>query len=173
VVLNPDKTFALTHSYAAAGAYTVTVTVTDKDGGVGHKSIQVHVTEPARSSPPATVQSVSSTGGTTRHPAVQSVILSFSRVLSLLPGAVELLTRKGRKMKPIAFKAGTITTGEQTNIALIFTGRRRGLPDGNYTLILHADKIRDAQGTPLDGDADGVAGGDWTRRFGIVRGRWK
>ena len=100
-------------------------------------------------------------------------MLSFSRVLSILPGALELLVRKSRKTKPVAFKALTVTAGGQTNIVLSFAGKRRVLRDGNYTLILHADKIRDAQGTPLDGNADGVAGGDWTRRFRIVRGLWK
>ena len=35
LALNPDKTFALDHTYADNGVYTVTVTVTDDDGGVG------------------------------------------------------------------------------------------------------------------------------------------
>ncbi|MCI0681621.1 MAG: SBBP repeat-containing protein, partial [Gemmataceae bacterium] len=33
LALNPDKTFDLNHTYAADGVYTVTVTVTDDDGG--------------------------------------------------------------------------------------------------------------------------------------------
>ncbi|MCX2982601.1 hypothetical protein EYC98_17195, partial [Halieaceae bacterium IMCC14734] len=33
LALNPDKSFALNHSYAVSGVYTVTVTVSDEDGG--------------------------------------------------------------------------------------------------------------------------------------------
>ncbi len=33
--LNPDKSFALSHSYADDGVYTVTVTIDDGDGGIG------------------------------------------------------------------------------------------------------------------------------------------
>jgi hypothetical protein len=42
--LNADKTFTLSHSYASGGTYAVTVTVTDKDGGVGTATTNVAVT---------------------------------------------------------------------------------------------------------------------------------
>jgi len=45
LVLNPDKTFALSHVYADDGIYTVTVTVTDDDGGVGSDTLVVTVNE--------------------------------------------------------------------------------------------------------------------------------
>ncbi|MDY6837598.1 MAG: PKD domain-containing protein [Thermodesulfobacteriota bacterium] len=35
LTLNPDRTFALNHVYSDSGTFTVTVTVTDDDGGVG------------------------------------------------------------------------------------------------------------------------------------------
>ena len=43
LVLNPDKTFALTHVYPLAGAYTVMVTVTDNTGESGAAQVQVAV----------------------------------------------------------------------------------------------------------------------------------
>ena len=43
LVLNPDNTFSLSHQYAANGAYTVEVTVTDDDGGAGSVSTVVGV----------------------------------------------------------------------------------------------------------------------------------
>ena len=41
--LNPDKTFALSHVYADVGSFTVTVAVTDDDGGSGTDSADVTV----------------------------------------------------------------------------------------------------------------------------------
>ena len=46
--LNPDQTFALSHVYPDDGVYTVTVTVSDDDGGVGTDTLEVEVS----SSPP-------------------------------------------------------------------------------------------------------------------------
>jgi PKD repeat protein len=43
LALNPDDSFALGHTYADDGIYTVTVTVTDDDGGVGADTAVVTV----------------------------------------------------------------------------------------------------------------------------------
>lgn len=43
LALNPDKTFALNHTYADNGSYTVVVTVTDDDGAWGSDSALVTV----------------------------------------------------------------------------------------------------------------------------------
>ena len=53
LVLNPDQTFALSHVYADDGASSVTVTVSDDDGGVGTNSLAVTVVNAARWSMPA------------------------------------------------------------------------------------------------------------------------
>jgi hypothetical protein len=55
--LNLDKTFALQHSYAKKGSYTVTVTVTDDDGGRGSDTLVVTV----RNSPPVTTNDTCTT----------------------------------------------------------------------------------------------------------------
>ncbi len=41
--LNSDRTFALSHAYASGGTFTVTVKVTDENGGVGTDTLQVVV----------------------------------------------------------------------------------------------------------------------------------
>ena len=43
LALNPDKTFALQHTYTKKGTYTVSVTVTDDDGAVGSDTLAVTV----------------------------------------------------------------------------------------------------------------------------------
>jgi hypothetical protein len=43
LTLNPDRTFALSHKYAAPGTFTVTVKVTDENKGVGTDTLQVVV----------------------------------------------------------------------------------------------------------------------------------
>jgi hypothetical protein len=50
--LTVDKTFSLAHEYAAAGTYTVTVTVSDGMGGVGTSHFVVGVTAPVVAPPP-------------------------------------------------------------------------------------------------------------------------
>ncbi|MBW3592235.1 MAG: hypothetical protein KY396_00895, partial [Actinobacteria bacterium] len=46
LTLDSDKTFDLSHGYAAAGTYTVTVSVTDDDGDSGSDTLTVSVTPP-------------------------------------------------------------------------------------------------------------------------------
>jgi hypothetical protein len=43
LALNADKTFSLSHTYADNGTPTITVSVTDKDGGVGQGTVQLTV----------------------------------------------------------------------------------------------------------------------------------
>ena len=54
LALNPDKTFALGHTYASPGSFAVSVWVADKDGAVGFGSFSVYVLPM-----PVTVTSVS------------------------------------------------------------------------------------------------------------------
>ncbi len=51
LALNPDRTFDLDHTYADDGIYTVTVAVTDDDGGVGSDTATVTVEATPNSAP--------------------------------------------------------------------------------------------------------------------------
>jgi alpha-tubulin suppressor-like RCC1 family protein/uncharacterized protein YkwD/plastocyanin/thiol-disulfide isomerase/thioredoxin/uncharacterized membrane protein YphA (DoxX/SURF4 family) len=52
LALNPDKTFNLSHLYPDSGTFTVTVEVTDDDGGVGTAIINITVTVTVVNQPP-------------------------------------------------------------------------------------------------------------------------
>ena len=42
------------------------------------------------------------------------------------------------------------------------------LPDGNYRLTIHGNSLTDPAGNPLDGDLDGIAGGDYVFDFFVL-----
>jgi hypothetical protein len=59
----------------------------------------------------------------------------------------------------------------QDNAIVTAPGYRSGiLPDGHYVATLSASGITDDAGRPLDGDADGKAGGDHTYAFFFMAG---
>ena len=55
LTLNTDKTFGLSHIYADDGSYTITVTVTDSEGGQSSGTVLVSVTNVAPTSADNTV----------------------------------------------------------------------------------------------------------------------
>jgi nitrous oxidase accessory protein NosD len=64
-----------------------------------------------------------------------------------------------------AYAAGA-TDGDSARVDLDLGG---SLPAGSYRLTVQSAAIRDLAGLPLDGDDDGAAGGDYSRRFTIDR----
>jgi hypothetical protein len=65
----------------------------------------------------------------------------------------------------------------RTVVVLTFTGAGAtagSLDDGTYTLTIRSANVRDQQGSALDGDGNGVAGGDYTlplhRLYGDANG---
>jgi hypothetical protein len=116
-------------------------------------------------SPPTvlpTVQSVVIHTGAAQRSRITHLTITFSEPVVLDAGAVELVTKGGG---PAAFTLTVIPTSGGTVATLTFPGRGRSLPDGNFVLTIHGDRIRNAAGALLDGNGDGSPGGDRVDEF--------
>ena len=122
------------------------------------------------------VQSVIVNDGHAQRSMVTSLTVVFSSLVSVDKGAFEL--RRHGANKGVDLKVALSTDGGQTVARLTFKNGRdvtaASLRDGTYRLIIRADKIKDASGQLLDGDEDGLAGGNYVdeffRRFGDTDG---
>jgi RHS repeat-associated protein len=124
---------------------------------------------------PPTVESVVINDGSAQRSMVTRITITFSGPVTLDPGALELREQGGG---PVGLALATSQVGGKTVVVLSFAGSGivgGSLADGTYCLILHGDKIRGGSGQALDGDADGLAGGDFVdeaiaRLFGDTDG---
>jgi surface-anchored protein len=108
----------------------------------------------------ATVQSVQTNPGTGQ--SVTSLTLTFSDIVTagygsagIDSGAFELVRLDGGP--PITVTFSTTTVNHQTVVTLTFSGDDvvdGALPDGNYTLIVHHEKVHDFFGNDLNGGTD-------------------
>jgi PKD domain-containing protein/putative Ig domain-containing protein/parallel beta helix pectate lyase-like protein/Big-like domain-containing protein len=168
LVLN-GKAFVLNHVYTTAGTFTVTVTVQDDDGGVGRQAFSVRVVAPT--------PIVRSFGTTTSRTGIVGLVLSFSdpmnarRVQNLrnyvLVGAGRdrrFGTKDDRvlKLKKATYSvmARTVTLSPSTRLPK--TGIYRLTANGTNP----SAGLANSTGTLLDGNRDGVPGGDYVVAFG-------
>jgi hypothetical protein len=85
----------------------------------------------------------------------------------LEPGAIELRRQDGSLVDA---RVSISLVGGKTVAVLTFAAAEfigGSLADGSYTLTVRADRVHDRWGRELDGDGDGLAGGD--RADGISR----
>jgi ELWxxDGT repeat protein len=107
---------------------------------------------------PPTVKSVVVNDGSAQRSMVKSLTVTFDRAVSLAAGAFDLRDASGRSL------ALTAASGP-TSFRITFSGPGvigGSLADGNYTLTVHADR---ATGATLDGDNNGLSGGDRVEKF--------
>ena len=102
---------------------------------------------------------------TAQRSRIWRVQVNFDRIVQILPGAFELV-RLGYGAIPTFFT--TFVYNSVTVALLYFRGpmiEAGSLPDGQYRLLTRGDRIRSLQGQWLDGDEDGVQGGNRTDHF--------
>ncbi|MEX0676088.1 MAG: ELWxxDGT repeat protein [Pirellulales bacterium] len=115
--------------------------------------------------PPAAVQSVVITDGSAQRSVVNRITVIFSEIVTIDPGAFELIKRGGRS---VTVNVYTSVVDDHSVAVLSFSGQGivgGSLADGNYALTIRADKIRDGAGQALDGDGNSVAGGNRVDEF--------
>ena len=148
-----DDDFTLSHVYASAGLFDEKVTLINGDDQIVQATIQV------------TVSGFSVNDGSPQRSMVTSLTYTFPSPSQFAPGAFELL----RDGKPS--KTNLIITPQPDGMTYIITFSGPGVvggsvPDGEYTLITLANKVKVLSGTPMTandvntfvrlfGDADG------------------
>jgi N-acetylglucosamine-6-sulfatase len=109
---------------------------------------------------PPTIESVVVNDGSAQRSLVNSLSISFDRVVTFDPGAFSLQLTNGHE---VGLNVAAPVVGGRTVAVLTFSGSGiigGSLADGNYTLSIRGDHIRDEVGRELDGDRDGNGGGD-------------
>ena len=109
---------------------------------------------------PPKVQSVVVNDGSAQRSMVNSLTVTFDRVVTFDPDAFGLQSTDGVS---VSLSISASIVDGQTIAVLTFIGSDiigGSLADGNYVLTIRGDHIRDEVGREVDGDGDGNSGGD-------------
>jgi len=162
---------------STTGTANVSVRVRDNGGtlnnGIDISSISTFTISVQPAILPPTVQSVVFGDGTSQRSMVRSIVLDFNSVVTFLNSSF-MLERKVNSVwmtipaasLAIAGAPSTFNSGTQSRATLTFSGTEAiggSLADGIYRLTVLASGITNSQGTVLDGDANGTAGGNFIR----------
>jgi hypothetical protein len=114
---------------------------------------------------PPTIDSVVINDGSAQRSMVNSLTITFDRIVTFDPGAFGLKRQDG---SAVGLNVVASVVDGRTIAVLTFTGTDiigGSLADGSYTLTIRGDHIRDEVGRELDGDGDGKGGGDRVDSF--------
>jgi hypothetical protein len=114
---------------------------------------------------PPTVSGVQINDGAAQRSMVDSLTITFNRVVTLQPGAIEV-DKVGGGAEAIA--VATSVVNGQTVATITFTGSdiiNHSLSDGRYNLVIHSALVTDGSGQTLDGTSSGQAGADYVQQF--------
>lgn len=142
---------------------TVTVTATDEDGGTTNVTFLLNAIAAPR------VQNVVFGDGGNQRSLVREITVDFDSVVNIASGAFLLERKNGASWVSLAteLSIGLATSlfNNNTRATLTFSGTGivgGSLADGNYRLTLIATSIT-KDGIAIDGDGNGIAGGDLVR----------
>ena len=114
---------------------------------------------------PPTIESVVINDGSDQRSMVNSLTVTFDRVVTFDSGALGLQDQDGNE---VSFDLAISEVGGRSVAILTFAGPEfvgGSLPDGTYILTVRGEHIRDGEGRQLDGDRDSNGGGDREESF--------
>jgi hypothetical protein len=130
---------------ATSFGQAVSATATDPNGNTSEFSADAIIRP--------TVRSVQINDGSAQRSMVKSLTITFSSIVTLAPGAIEV-DRVGGRAESVVVTTSTVNG--QTVALVSFTGADiigGSLADGRYNLIVHHDKVHDSlSGTALASD---------------------
>jgi hypothetical protein len=153
VLVEPDETFLVQIS----DAVNATIAVSDAEGTI--------INDDTPEDPAPTVVSYVVDDGTVQRSRVKTLTVTFNEVVTIADGAFVVKDGDGSVIP--ATLATEIVSG-RTGATLTFSGV--SLNDGDYQLIILAEKITDSGGSYLNGDAHDDAIFDFYRFFGDLDG---
>jgi phosphodiesterase/alkaline phosphatase D-like protein len=109
---------------------------------------------------PARVGSEIVNDGSAQRSMVNRITVTFDSVVTIDAGAFELRRQDGSL---VGLNVAVSVVNGRTIAVLSFTGSDiigGSLADGSYSLTVRADRVHDGVGRELDGDGDGLAGGN-------------
>ena len=151
------KNARLTMVAAETGVFTVEVNATS---GIGDYALELYE--------PATIDNVTFGDGTEQRSRVNEIAVEFDQIVELQPGAFQLNQRLsgGALGDQVGLATPMVDNSSGASVVtLSFTGTDivgGSLYDGNFVLTIFGNNVLVA-GRPMDGDNDGVAGGDFVR----------
>jgi len=114
---------------------------------------------------PQKVESVVLNDGSAQRSMINSVTVTFSAVVHLDPGVFELV-RQGGGVFDVRVSQAVVDGHSVDTLTFVGAGIIGGsLADGNYTLTVRGDQVHDRWGRELDGDGNGLPGGDRVDAF--------
>lgn len=117
---------------------------------------------------PPVIEKIEYAGGAVQRSMVRSLTVTFSEPVQLDRGAIGV-TKLGGGGGNVAIRMARSLVDGKTVVRVTFVSPTLApggsLSDGNYRLVIRGDRIRDLAGTALDGNRDGLAGGNAYDRF--------
>jgi hypothetical protein len=175
LTFNANGSFTYTPATGFSGVDSFTYQASDGQGVSNLATVTITVM-----APPA-VQSVVINDGSAQRSMVTSITVTFNEKVTLPSNpaaAFQLVGPNGAVAVQVALSLDA--TGTRTVAKLTFSGPNvinGSLADGRYSLTILSSQVHDANGQALDGDKNGVAGGDavsgFFRLFGDSNGDGK
>lgn len=117
---------------------------------------------------PPVVEKIQYEGGAAQRSMVRSLTVTFSEQVQIDAGAIQV-TKLGVGGGNVAVRTYKTLVDGKTMLRVTFAPQTLApggsLSDGEYRLVIRGDRIRDLAGAALDGNRDGVEGGNAYDRF--------